>query len=198
MVQVGMRAHLVPFLVALCLAGCPRVQPVDPPGGPETPALAAPEVWAPESQDVCQHVRLVVSTGQGANAVPPAIEADCNAALERVREHYETLSTCLLNTNTVDDVLACERPIRTWTGVVAKAAGEVTPETICEHVMDVMTKELGEALSQSEDERQKFRDECRKEMSSEQAKLGAAEFVKKGTCMLETTNFAAMLQCDEK
>jgi hypothetical protein len=72
------------------------------------------------------------------------------------------------------------------------------PEDVCEHVMGIMKKELGEALPMSDEDTKKFKEECVKEMNSEKEKMGAMEFKKQASCVMDATNFAEMEKCDKK
>jgi hypothetical protein len=151
---------------------------------------------APQTENVCEHVvRIAAKSGEGDAKV---IESGCAAALERVRKHYDTLSACLLNTNTMEEIRACEQPMRTWTSVVAYAETGPSPAKVCEHVMGIMKRELGEALPMSDDDVKNFSEECEKEMVSERAEMGEFEFAKQAGCVIEARTLADMEKCDKK
>jgi hypothetical protein len=78
------------------------------------------------------------------------------------------------------------------------AACGPAPEDVCEHVMGIMKKELGEALPMSDDDVKKFKEECVKEMNSEKEKMGAMEFKKQASCVMDASSLADMEKCDKK
>lgn len=72
-----------------------------------------------------------------------------------------------------------------------------SPEDVCEHVMGVMKKELGEALTMTEQDMQEFRNDCVENFNAEQAKMGSEEFAKRATCVIGAKNFHALEKCDK-
>lgn len=72
------------------------------------------------------------------------------------------------------------------------------PEEVCDHVMTVMKKELGEALPMTDEDTKKFKEECVKEMNSEKEKQGAMEFKKQASCVMDANTFAEMEKCEPK
>lgn len=178
------RSGLVVFL--MCIVACDRFA-----AGNDPPPAA-------QTKDVCEHVVRIANKSAMPKSQASTVESDCKAALERVRKHYDTLSSCLLNTNTMDEILACEQPMRTWTSVVANATIGPTSAQVCTHVMGIMKRELGEALPMSDDDVEKFHEECMKEMNSEHAKMGDAEFAKQAGCVMGARTLADMEKCDKK
>jgi hypothetical protein len=83
----------------------------------------------------------------------------------------------------------------TWSELPPQPTG-ITATEVCDHVLGIMTRELGEALPMSAEDVTKFRGECIKEMNVEQAKLGDEEFQRQAECVIGADSFAAMEACD--
>jgi hypothetical protein len=73
-----------------------------------------------------------------------------------------------------------------------------SPEDVCEHVMGIMKKELGEALPMSDEDTKKFKEECVKEATAEKEKMGAMEYKKQADCIMDAGSFADMEKCEKK
>ncbi|MFV8755590.1 hypothetical protein ACNOYE_33995 [Nannocystaceae bacterium ST9] len=73
-----------------------------------------------------------------------------------------------------------------------------SPEDMCEHVFGIMKKELGDALPMSDDDAKKFKEECVKEATKEKEKIGAMEYKKQATCVMEATKLEELDKCDKK
>ncbi len=73
-----------------------------------------------------------------------------------------------------------------------------SPEKVCDHMFDLMKKELGEALPMSDDDAKKFKEECVKEATKEKEKIGAIEYKKQATCVMEATKLADLDKCDKE
>lgn len=79
------------------------------------------------------------------------------------------------------------------------AACAPSGEDLCNHVIEVMKKEMGDAAAKaSEEETKKFTEECVKEMEKEKEKIGAAEFKKQAKCIMAAEKMEDMAKCEKK
>jgi hypothetical protein len=169
---------------------------------PEAPVIAAPVVPtpppAPTPVDVCRHVREVGGKDQPASNLLDEVERDCVVALERVRKQYDTLTSCLLNTNTAADVAACEHGMRDWTDLLSKANPKPTSSQVCGHLMDIMKREFGDSGTvPSDEDMAKFQDECAKDLEKQQEKIGAEKFEVQVACVMAATKMEDLAKCDK-
>ncbi len=72
------------------------------------------------------------------------------------------------------------------------------PEDVCEHMMGIMKKELGEALPMSDDDLKKAKEECVKSATAEKEKMGAMEYKKQASYIMDANSFADMEKCEKK
>jgi hypothetical protein len=177
-------------------------QAATPAPTPAAPVIAAPVVPAPPPAptpiEVCRHVREIGGKDQPAANVLDEVERECVAALERVRKRYDTLTSCLLNTDTAADVAACEHGMRDWTDLLSKADPKPTALAVCNHVIDVMKREFGDAgPALSDEDMAKFTQECVKDLDKQQEKLGAEKFDAQITCVMATTKMEELMKCDQ-
>ncbi|HLT40414.1 MAG TPA: hypothetical protein VK034_29245 [Enhygromyxa sp.] len=71
------------------------------------------------------------------------------------------------------------------------------PEAVCDHVIDIMKKEMGELFNAlPEEERNKMRDECIAEAKKEKEMKGAVEYKKQATCIMDAGSLADLEKCD--
>jgi hypothetical protein len=73
------------------------------------------------------------------------------------------------------------------------------PADVCDHVIDLMKKELGEqADAMSEEEIGKIKEKCVKEGEKEKELNGALEYNKQAKCVMAATSLEDLAKCDEK
>lgn len=169
---------------------------------PVAPVIATPVVPAAPPQatplDVCRHVREVGGKDQPAASVLDEVERDCVAALEGVRTRYDTLTSCLAKASTSADVGACEQGIGDWTGLLSKATPKPTSLDVCNHVIDLMKLELGDAsVGLGDADMASIREECTKELDNEQGKLGAQAFDARVACVMASTKLDDLAKCEQ-
>lgn len=78
------------------------------------------------------------------------------------------------------------------------AACAPSGEDLCNHVIEVMQKELGDAATPSDEDKKKFTEECVKEMEKEKEKIGAAEFKTQAKCIMAAEKMEDMAKCEKK
>jgi hypothetical protein len=72
------------------------------------------------------------------------------------------------------------------------------PDEVCQHVIDLMKKELGEQVdAMSEDEIAKIKDNCVKEAEKEKENKGAMEYNKQAKCVMAAASLADLAKCEE-
>lgn len=70
-------------------------------------------------------------------------------------------------------------------------------EDVCQHVMDIMKKEMGDAATQpSEEDTKKFMEKCVKDLDKEKEKIGAAEYKKQAKCVMAAEKMEDMMKCE--
>ncbi len=76
------------------------------------------------------------------------------------------------------------------------AACAPSNEDVCQHVMDIMKKEMGDAATPSEEDTKKFMEKCVKDLDKEKEKIGAAEYKKQAKCVMAAEKMEDMMKCD--
>ncbi|PRP93382.1 hypothetical protein ENSA5_42810 [Enhygromyxa salina] len=78
------------------------------------------------------------------------------------------------------------------------AACAPAPEDVCQHVVDLMKKELGEQVdAMPEDEITKIKDNCVKEAEKEKEMKGALEYKKQAKCVMAAESLDDLKTCEE-
>jgi hypothetical protein len=78
------------------------------------------------------------------------------------------------------------------------AACAPAPEEVCQHVVDLMKKELGEQVdAMPEEEITKIKDNCVKEAEKEKEMKGAMEYNKQAKCVMAAASLADLAKCEE-
>lgn len=211
-ISTCMRSHAAMSILVLLTLGCDAAEPVRDAPAPTptptapaatspTPVIAAPVVPPPPPTptpvDVCRHVREVASKDQPAANLLDEVERDCVVALERVRKQYDTLSSCLLNTNIATDVAACEHSMGYWEDLLSKANPRPATADVCAHVMEIMKREFGDSTALSDADMASFQIECVSSLEKEQEKLGAEKFDAQVACVMAATKMEDMTKCDK-
>lgn len=77
------------------------------------------------------------------------------------------------------------------------AACAPSNEDVCQHVMDIMKKEMGDAAAEaSEEDTKKFMEKCVKDLDKEKEKLGAAEYKKQAKCVMAAEKMEDLMKCE--
>lgn len=78
------------------------------------------------------------------------------------------------------------------------AACAPAPEDVCQHVVDLMKKELGEQVdAMPEDEITKIKDNCVKEAEKEKEMKGSMEYNKQAKCVMAAGSLEDLTKCEE-
>lgn len=78
------------------------------------------------------------------------------------------------------------------------AACAPAPEDVCQHVVDLMKKELGEQVdAMPEEEITKIKDNCVKEAEKEKEMKGAIEYKKQAKCVMAAGSLDDLKKCEE-
>jgi hypothetical protein len=80
------------------------------------------------------------------------------------------------------------------------AACTPSNEDVCNHVMDIMKKEFGEAegaKEPSEEELKKFTEKCVKDLEKEKEKLGADKYKEQVKCVMAASKMEDLMKCDK-
>lgn len=81
------------------------------------------------------------------------------------------------------------------------AACTPSNEDVCNHVMDIMKKEMGDvegAKAPSDEDLKKYTEKCVKDLEKEKEKAGAEKFNKQAKCIMAASKMEEMAKCDEK
>lgn len=77
------------------------------------------------------------------------------------------------------------------------AACAPSPDDLCQHVIDMMKKEMGEMFDAlPEEERNKMKEECVKEAEKEKEMKGAVEYNKQAKCIMKATKLEELEKCE--
>lgn len=72
------------------------------------------------------------------------------------------------------------------------------PADVCQHVVDLMKKELGEQVdAMPEEEITKIKDNCVKEAEKEKEMKGSMEYNKQAKCVMAATSLEGLAKCEE-
>lgn len=124
------------------------------------------------------------------------LEAHCEASLDAIARRHKSLSACLLATNRLDEIEACEKPSGRFDSVIGMVA---TGERVCAHVMDIMKAELGDGAEKPSDEDiKKFMSKCVVDIAKEKEKVGYAMFATQSKCIMASKNMQEMMKCEKK
>ncbi|PRP90474.1 hypothetical protein ENSA5_64930 [Enhygromyxa salina] len=80
------------------------------------------------------------------------------------------------------------------------AACTPSNEDVCNHVMDIMKKEMGDAegaKEPSEEDIKKYTEKCVKDLEKEKEKIGADAYKKQVKCVMDATKMDDLMKCDE-
>ncbi len=77
------------------------------------------------------------------------------------------------------------------------AACAPAPEDVCQHVVDLMKKELGDQVDMSDDDIKEIKDTCVKEAEKEKEMQGAIEYKKQAKCVMAASSFEELEKCEE-
>ena len=80
------------------------------------------------------------------------------------------------------------------------AACTPSNEDVCNHVMDIMKKEMGDvegAKEPSEEELKKFTEKCVKDLDKEKEMKGAAKYKEQVTCVMAASDMEGLMKCDK-
>ena len=98
-------------------------------------------------------------------------------------------------------LLACASPVEGSTSSAApdkKASPDPSAADICEHIMRVVERELGEsATTPSEQEISDYLSGCAKRLVLEQQKLGEEEFLRQARCVMAAQAMTEMEKCED-
>jgi hypothetical protein len=79
------------------------------------------------------------------------------------------------------------------------AACAPAPEEVCQHVVDLMKKDLGDqADAMSEEEITEIKDKCIKDGEKEKEMKGVLEYNKQAKCVMAATLLADLSKCEEQ
>jgi hypothetical protein len=81
------------------------------------------------------------------------------------------------------------------------AACTPSNEDVCNHVMDIMKKEMGDAegaKAPSDEEIKKYTEKCVTDMDKEKEKKGADVFNKQVKCVMAASKMDEMMKCNEE
>lgn len=98
-------------------------------------------------------------------------------------------------------LLACAAPVERSTSsdpAAAEPSNEPSAADLCEHVIDVMEREMAEAGTQpSQQEVDTFLAECAKEMVLERQKMADdEEYFRQARCIMAAQSMAEMAKCE--
>ena len=80
------------------------------------------------------------------------------------------------------------------------AACTPSNEDVCNHVMDVMKKEFGDAEGApkpSDEDMKKATEKCVADLDKEKEKVGAAKFKEQAKCIMAADKMEAMAKCEK-
>lgn len=80
------------------------------------------------------------------------------------------------------------------------AACTPSNEDVCNHVMEIMKKEMGAAEGAAEisdEDTKKYTEKCVKDVEKEKELKGAAAYGKQAKCIMAATKMEEMAKCDE-
>jgi len=164
----------------------------------EAAPSAAPEKGS-ETSSTCAHVVEVMSqtkTVQDSNALAQVLD-DCEASLAELEHGHEKLSACMLAARSKAEITTCERTVPRYQSVLRSL--DPTPAEVCDHVMDVMKRELGEdGSTPSEEDVEKFLSECAREIGRERQKIGDERFRQQARCIMEAQSMDVLAKCEPK
>jgi hypothetical protein len=106
-------------------------------------------------------------------------------------------SACVCRIGSADEIVACEAPALSYDSVL----GAVVPDNraVCQHVMDIMKVEMGDAAATPSDEDiEKYTEKCVQDLDKEKQKLGAAKFSKQAKCVMAAQKMEDMMACEPK
>lgn len=192
---------LRPVLSVLLVAhACAHAKTSDetPPANPPSTTRVAPAAPAVDEASLtratCLHVGQVAASSGVAQADVIALESACMARFEQLHAQPDTFARCLRDTSAMNDVSDCEQQLRDVPGLLGPVL--TTSAEVCDHVLTMMQRELGEALPMSAEELAEFRAECVKDMEVERSKMGDVEFHRQADCVLRAQGLADMEKCD--
>lgn len=150
----------------------------------------------PDATAVCKHVAEVAATQQGVDANKlAAVEPDCMSAMAGLAERHATLSTCLLAATDAKAIAACEKGMPPWVPLLAKASPVPDGAAVCDHVIGMVTAELGDAAQVPPEEMDGMRTKCIEEFDRERVAKGDEAFAIQARCILDAQTLGDLDKC---
>jgi hypothetical protein len=150
----------------------------------------------PDSTAVCKHVAEVAATQQGVDANKlAAVEPDCMAAMGGLADRHATLSDCLLAAADAKAIAACEKGMPPWVPLLSKASPVPDGAAVCDHVIGLVTTELGDQAQIPPEEMDSMRGKCIEEFDRERAAKGDEAFATQARCILDAKAIADLDKC---
>ena len=184
-------------LIALSFA-CARSGPGAPAADP-----SASDTTLSEVEQLCAHSYelLIVPTGTGSPAVREDFLASCALNSEQRRAElgdavWSERSACLLAAHDSDELGLCDgRQPRARPEPSEVSASDLV--AVCDHLVGLMTKELGPSVGVGAEEFDKFRDKCVEDAAEERRK-DPVDFDRVAGCILRAQTIEAMSACEEQ
>jgi len=145
---------------------------------------------------VCAHVRELAKLDSEDPAALDQVERDCLETLAAMRTRYQTFTTCVSLASSTAAVLECEKVLTRPRSLLAAAAPTTKLEAVCDHVLGMVLKEIGEAAAQMQPEEfSKLRDKCIADLGTQLELKGVEAFNREAECILAADKLAALEAC---
>lgn len=158
--------------------------------GAEAGAADGPSVAKPEL--VCQHLRELAAKDSDDAETLDEVQRECVQTLTAMQSDYQTFSACVEQAGSVEAVSACEqaliRPV-----LLGELSGRV--ERVCDHVITMLTTELGDLSSINSDQVQQLRERCLTDAGKTLEINGEEAFDRQAACILAAQNLKDLEGC---
>jgi hypothetical protein len=158
---------------------------------------SAPPNGASETARTCAHVVDVASTSVQDPATLARVRSDCDATLGQLEDRHHSLTSCMLATDTLAGIDACENPLPRYEPILRSLNPSYVD--VCEHILKVMEQEMKNsevAGTPGAEEIASFLARCAVEMEKEEQKIGPAEYRRQAACVMEARAMAEMQKCE--
>ncbi|MFO7564524.1 MAG: hypothetical protein R6X02_17900 [Enhygromyxa sp.] len=176
---------------ALCLAWVGACTPV--PSKSDAGEKAAAET---KPEEVCKHVREVAGKDSEDAAALEQVERECIEALSTLQTRYQTFATCVELATDANAIRECEKGLAPPRSLLASVGPQAKVEALCNHVIAMLEKELGEAVAQMQPgELDTLRTQCITDATKQLEVQGAEAFEKEADCILAAQTVEQLQAC---
>jgi hypothetical protein len=189
MLRRSTQALTLALLLAPVAAACtPAPSASGSAGTGADPSEAQPE-------QLCKHVRELADADTDDAAVLDQVERDCVETLTGMQTRYQTFTTCVAAASDAKSLAECEQPLDRPRALLAAVGPGAKVEAVCDHVITMLDKELGQESQMDATQLEQLRTQCVTDATKQVEAKGQAAFEAEADCILAASNLQGLQAC---